>query len=90
MIRHSPSYRTVRLQLSLDTTSAMMPHGPPYAFVSLKTKLKNLSTLVLMLNQKTHAPRLYVHDTERARRHLTSRSFDHRVLDLWLIIPDPL
>jgi hypothetical protein len=40
------------------------------------------STLVLRLNKETHAPRLYVHDANRTRRHPTSRSPGHRILDL--------
>jgi hypothetical protein len=39
-------------------------------------------TLVLRLNQKTHAPHLYVHDADRTRRHPTSQPPDHRVPDM--------
>jgi hypothetical protein len=40
------------------------------------------STLVLRLNQETHAPRLQVHGADRTQRHPTSRSPGHRVPDL--------
>jgi hypothetical protein len=40
------------------------------------------STLVLRLNQETHAPRLHVHGADHTRRHQTSRSPGHRVPDL--------
>jgi hypothetical protein len=45
---------------------------------------------VLWLNQKTHASRLlHVYGADHTRRHPTSRSSDHRIPDLCLIIPDP-
>jgi hypothetical protein len=56
----------------------------------LKPKSKNRSTLVLRLNQETHAPCLYVHGTDRTQCHLNSRSPGHRVPDLCLTIPGPL
>jgi hypothetical protein len=40
------------------------------------------STVVLRLNQKTHAPRLHVHSADRAGCHPSSRSSGHRVPDL--------
>jgi hypothetical protein len=40
------------------------------------------STLVLRLNQETHAPRLLMHGVDRTQRHLTSRSPGHQVPDL--------
>jgi hypothetical protein len=52
----------------------------------LRPKPKNLSTLVLKPNQETRAPRLYVHGTDRTRRHLASRLSDHRAPDLCLTI----
>jgi hypothetical protein len=39
-------------------------------------------TLVLRLNQETHAPHLHMHGTDRTWRHSTSRSSGHRVPDL--------
>jgi hypothetical protein len=42
-----------------------------------------------MLNQETRAHLLYVHDADHTRRYLTSRSADHRVLELY-DHPDPL
>jgi hypothetical protein len=47
------------------------------------------STLVLRLKQVTCAPALLVHGTDRIQRHPTSRSSDHRVPDMCLIIPGP-
>jgi hypothetical protein len=47
-------------------------------------------TLVLRLNQETHAPRLLVHGADHTQRHPTSRSSGHRVLDLCLTISSPL
>jgi hypothetical protein len=41
------------------------------------------STLVLTLNQETHAPRLHVHGADLTRRHPTSRSPGHQVSDRW-------
>jgi hypothetical protein len=46
-----------------------------------KTTYKQ-STLVLRLNQETHAPHLHVHGAKRTRRQLTSRSPGHLVHDL--------
>jgi hypothetical protein len=56
----------------------------------LRTKLGNTSTLVLRLNQKTHAPRFHVHGADRTWHHPTSRSSSHRVPNLCLTIPCPL
>jgi hypothetical protein len=45
---------------------------------------------VLRLNRKTCASRLlHMYDADRTRYHSTSWSSSHRVLDMWLIIPDP-
>jgi hypothetical protein len=44
--------------------------------------MRNRSTLVLRLNEETHAPRLHVHGADRTRRHPTSRLPGHRVPDL--------
>jgi hypothetical protein len=41
-----------------------------------------MSSLVLRLNQETHAPHLDVHGADRTQRHPTSRSPGHRVPDL--------
>jgi hypothetical protein len=40
------------------------------------------STLILRLNQETHALHLHVHGVDHTRRHPTSRSSSHRVPDL--------
>jgi hypothetical protein len=56
----------------------------------LRLNPKNLSTLVLRLNQETCTPRLHVHNADRTRHHLTSRSSSHRVPNLYLTISDPL
>jgi hypothetical protein len=55
-----------------------------------ESQTRKPSTLFLRLNQETRAPHLLVYGTDRTRRHPTSRSFGHRVPDLWLIIPDHL
>jgi hypothetical protein len=54
----------------------------------LMPKQENLSTLILMLNQETNAHHLLVHGTYCTRHHPTFRSFEHRVSDLCLTIPD--
>jgi hypothetical protein len=41
-----------------------------------------LSTLVLRLNQETHAPNLHVPGADHTRRHSTSRPLGHQVPDL--------
>jgi hypothetical protein len=56
----------------------------------LRPKLGNSSTLVLRQNQETCVPRLLVHGADRTWCHPTSRSSDHWVPDLCLIIPSPL
>jgi hypothetical protein len=56
----------------------------------LRLKPGNLMTFVLMPNQEIRAPRLLVHGVDRTWRHLTSRSFGHRVSDLCLTNRGPL
>jgi hypothetical protein len=56
----------------------------------LRLKPGNLMTFVLMPNQEIRAPRLLVHGADRTWRHLTFRSFSHRVPNLCLTNHGPL
>jgi hypothetical protein len=47
----------------------------------LRPNREKPSTLVLLPNQETSAPRLLVHGADYTQRHPTSRSSGHRVLD---------
>jgi hypothetical protein len=77
-----PKPRNCRDDFKVQITKPQLP--------ILRSKPRNPPTLVLRLNQETHAPHLLVHGTDHARRHLISRASGHRVLDLCLTIHSPL
>jgi hypothetical protein len=94
VLRHKP--RNHRSDFAAQITKLKLPvlrskpvncHGD---FDIQITKSENLTILVLRLNQETRAPRFYVHVIDHTRCYPTSRSSDHRVPDLCLIIINPL
>jgi hypothetical protein len=57
---------------------------------SFEAQTEKPSSLILRPNQETHAHRLLMHSANRTQRQQASRSSGHRVLDLCMIISDPL
>jgi hypothetical protein len=78
----SPKPRNCRGDFKLQIIKPQLP--------VLRCKPRNPSTLVFRPNQEIRAHCLLVHGADHTQCHPTSRSIDHRVPDMWLIISGPL
>jgi hypothetical protein len=75
------------VQITKPSTLVLRPKPRNYRG-DFEAQITKPSPLVLRLNRETRASRLlHVYDADRTRHHPTSRSPDHRVPDLCLIIP---